>query len=45
MAQQLQAVGLGDYVSEDEDGQLGVNYQALTAILLAEVIELKRSLK
>jgi hypothetical protein len=45
VAQQLQAVGLGDYVSEDEDGQLGVNYQALTAILLAEVIELKRSLK
>ena len=45
VAQQLQAVGLGDYVHEDEDGQLGVNYQALTAILLAEVIELKRSLK
>ena len=45
VAQQLQSVGLGDYVIEDEDGQLGVNYQALTAILLAEVIELKRSLK
>ena len=45
VAQQLQSVGLGDYVHENEDGQLGVNYQALTAILLAEVIELKRLLK
>ena len=41
VAQQLQSAGLGDYVHENEDGQLGVNYQALTAILLAEVINLK----
>ena len=41
VAQQLQAIGLDDYVHEDDDGQLGVNYQALTAILLAEVINLK----
>ncbi|MCH1602101.1 MAG: tail fiber domain-containing protein [Luminiphilus sp.] len=44
VAQQLQAIGLDDYVHEDDDGQLGVNYQALTAILLAEVIDLKRRL-
>lgn len=44
VAQQLQEIGLDDYVHEGEDGQLGVNYQALTAILLAEVIELKRRL-
>jgi hypothetical protein len=41
VAQQLQDIGLGDYVHENEEGQLGVNYQALTAILLAEVINLK----
>jgi hypothetical protein len=41
VAQQLQAIGLDDYVVEGDDGQLGVNYQALTAILLAEVISLK----
>lgn len=41
VAQQLQAIGLDDYVVENSDGQLGVNYQALTAILLAEVISLK----
>jgi hypothetical protein len=45
VAQQLQSVGLGDYVHENEDGQLGVNYQALTAILLAEVIALKKAIK
>jgi hypothetical protein len=45
VAQQLQSVGLGDYVHENEDGQLGVNYQALTAILLAEVIALKKVIK
>ena len=44
VAQQLQAIGLDDYVHEGDDGQLGVNYQALTAILLAEVIDLKRRL-
>ena len=44
VAQQLQAIGLDDYVHENDDGQLGVNYQALTAILLAEVIDLKRRL-
>ena len=45
VAQQLQEIGLGDYVHENEDGQLGVNYQALTAILLAEVIALKKAIK
>jgi hypothetical protein len=45
VAQQLQEIGLGDYVHENEDGQLGVNYQALTAILLAEVIALKQAIK
>jgi hypothetical protein len=45
VAQQLQEIGLGDYVHENEDGELGVNYQALTAILLAEVIALKKSIK
>ena len=44
VAQQLQEIGLDDYVHTNEDGQLGVNYQALTAILLAEVIDLKRRL-
>ena len=45
VAQQLQEIGLGDYVRESEDGELGVNYQALTAILLAEVIALKKAIK
>ena len=45
VAQQLQEIGLGDYVRESEDGQLGVNYQALTAILLAEVIALKKAIQ
>jgi hypothetical protein len=45
VAQQLQEIGLGDYVHENEDGELGVNYQALTAILLAEVIALKKAIK
>ena len=45
VAQQLQSAGLGEYVHENEDGQLGVNYQALTAILLAEVIALKKAIK
>jgi hypothetical protein len=44
VAQQLQEIGLDDYVHTNEDGQLGVNYQALTAILLVEVIDLKRRL-
>jgi hypothetical protein len=43
VAQQLQEIGLGDYVHENDDGELGVNYQALTAILLAEVIALKKA--
>ena len=45
VAQQLQEIGLGDYVHENDDGELGVNYQALTAILLAEVIALKKAIK
>ena len=41
VAQQLQEAGLGDYVHENDDGQLGVNYQAMIAILLTEVKCLK----
>jgi hypothetical protein len=41
VAQQLQAIGLDDFVNEDADGNLGVNYNALVGVLLAEVISLK----
>ena len=41
IAQQLQAIGLDDFVNEDADGNLGVNYNALVGVLLAEVISLK----
>lgn len=41
IAQQLQSIGLDDFVYENEDAQLGVNYNALIGVLLAEVISLK----
>ena len=41
IAQQLQAIGLDDFVNEGADGALGVNYNALIGVLLAEVISLK----
>jgi hypothetical protein len=41
IAQQLQAIGLDDFVTEGDDGHLGVNYNALVGVLLAEVISLK----
>ena len=45
IAQQLQEIGLDDFVSEGEDGMLGVNYNALTSVLLAEVIALKKQVQ
>lgn len=42
IAQQLQEIGLDDFVKEDENGMLGVNYNALISILIAEVISLKK---
>ena len=42
IAQQLQEIGLDDFVKEDENGMLGVNYNALISILIAEVINLKK---
>ena len=42
IAQQLQEVGLDDYVNEAPNGDLGVDYNALIGVLLAEVIDLKR---
>ena len=44
IAQQLQEIGLDDFVTEGEDGMLGVNYNALVSVLLAEVISLKKEL-
>ena len=44
VAQQLQEIGLDDFVTEGEDGMLGVNYNALVSVLLAEVISLKKEL-
>ena len=44
IAQQLQEIGLDDFVTEGEDGMLGVNYNALVSVLLAEVINLKKEL-
>ena len=41
IAQQLQACGLGDWVNEAPNGDLGVDYNALVGVLLAEVLELK----
>ena len=45
IAQQLQEIGLDDFVKEDENGMLGVNYNALVGVLLAEVISLKGEVK
>jgi hypothetical protein len=45
IAQQLQEIGLDDFVTEGEDGMLGVNYNALTSVLLAEVIALKKQVQ
>jgi hypothetical protein len=42
IAQQLQEIGLDDFVTEGEDGMLGVNYNALISVLIAEVISLKK---
>ena len=42
IAQQLQEIGLDDFVREDENGMLGVNYNALISVLIAEVINLKK---
>ena len=42
IAQQLQEIGLDDFVKEGENGMLGVNYNALISILIAEVISLKK---
>ena len=44
VAQQLQAIGLDDFVREAPNGDLGVDYNALVGVLLAEVIELKRQI-
>jgi len=41
VAQQLQECGLGDWVNEAPDGMLGVDYNALIGVLLAEVKALK----
>lgn len=44
VAQQLQQAGLGDWVRESPDGDLGVDYNALIGMLIAEVQDLKRRL-
>lgn len=44
IAQQLQQAGLGDWVRESPDGDLGVDYNALIGMLIAEVQDLKRRL-
>ena len=41
IAQQLQKAGLDDWVNESPNGDLGVDYNALIGVLLAEVQELK----
>ena len=45
VAQQLQQCGLGNWVNEAPDGTLGVDYNALIGVLLAEVISLKKEVK
>ena len=44
IAQQLQEIGLDDWVRESPDGDLGVDYNALIGMLIAEVQDLKRRL-
>ena len=41
IAQQLQKAGLDDWVNEAPNGDLGVDYNALIGVLLAEVQDLK----
>jgi hypothetical protein len=45
IAQQLQRAGLGDWVNEAPNGDLGVDYNALIGVLLAEVQDLKSRVK
>ena len=45
VAQQLQGCGLGDWVNEAPNGDLGVDYNALIGVLLAEVQDLKARVK
>lgn len=45
IAQQLQRAGLGDWVNEAPNGDLGVDYNALIGALLAEVQDLKARVK
>ena len=44
IAQQLQKAGLDDWVREAPNGDLGVDYNALIGMLIAEVKDLKRRL-
>jgi hypothetical protein len=44
IAQQLQQIGLDDWVREAPNGDLGVDYNALLGMLICEVRELKRRL-
>ena len=44
IAQQLQEIGLDDWVREAPNGDLGVDYNALIGMLIAEVQDLKRRL-
>lgn len=41
IAQQLQQIGLDDWVRASPDGELGVDYEALIGVLIAEVQALK----
>ena len=44
IAQQLQKIGLDDWVREAPNGDLGVDYNALIGMLIAEVQDLKKKL-
>ena len=44
IAQQLQEIGLDDWVREAPNGDLGVDYNALIGMLIAEVQDLKKKL-
>jgi hypothetical protein len=44
VAQQLQACGLDDWVNEAPNGDLGVDYNALIGMLIAEVKSLKQEI-
>lgn len=44
IAQQLQQIGLDDWVRESPEGDLGVDYNALIGMLIAEVKDLKRQI-